>query len=296
MMELYVNESPRVFGGYQWRLEDSRYVILGVPFDSTSSYRPGSREAPGRIREAAANLEYYSIRSGVDLEEVAMHDLGDLISVPGDAQATLSRLAEVARSLYDKNKVPVFLGGEHLITLSTYTALPHDTCMVYFDAHFDLREEYLGARLSHACVLRRIVEQRGPDKIIVVGVRGVSREELVYAEKNSIQYITASRVRLLGLREVARRINNVLERCRHTYISVDMDVFDPAFAPGVGNPEPDGLEPWMVLDLVPVIVDERLRGADIVEANPLLDPSEATVLLAAKTVLEIIAAHYKSTR
>lgn len=294
LADLFINPSPNAFGGRSAPREKSRYSVVGVPFDSTSSARPGSRYAPREVRHASANIEFYSFRSGVDVDRIPICDEGDVAVVHGDAEATLSRVREVASKLYGEGKIAVFIGGEHTISIASCTPLPKVACLAYLDAHFDLRHDYLGYKLSHACTLRRILEQRRPEEVVVVGVRACEREELEHAVKEGVEYITPQRLRVLGLREVARRLSKKFEPCDSVYITVDMDVFDPAYAPGVSTPEPDGLEPWMVLDLLAYVVDERLRGLDVVEVSPPYDPAGVTSLLAAKIIVEVIAAHYKS--
>jgi agmatinase len=183
--ELFVSPSP-IFTGSQENFEAAKYVILGVPFDVTSTYRSGAKFAPLAIREASQNVECYSFRTGLDVEDLKTHDLGDL-HVAGDVELTLGRLALVAQDLFDPGKIPVFIGGEHTITLGVARSLDKNVAVVSFDAHLDLRDDYLGLTVSHTTFMRRINEDVKPAKILEVGTRAVCKEELDYAKEAGIQ-------------------------------------------------------------------------------------------------------------
>ena len=182
--ELFVSPSP-VFTGSQEPFEAAKYVILGVPFDVTSTYRSGAKFAPLAIRDASQNVECYSFRTGVDVEDLKTHDLGDL-HVAGDVELTLGRLALVAQDLFDDGKIPVFIGGEHTITLGVARSLGKNVAVVSFDAHLDLRDDYLGLTVSHTTFMRRINEDVKPAKILEIGTRAVCKEELDYAKEAGI--------------------------------------------------------------------------------------------------------------
>ncbi len=293
--EVYLNPSPYCFGGSCVEPEKADFLVLGVPFDATSSYRPGSREAPLAIRVAAANIEFYSMLSGVDLEEYRIGDLGDIAPL-GDARELVRVLADVVSAV--PGKPLVVLGGEHTLTLGVYEGLVkrgRRPCMLVFDAHLDLRDEYMGMKYSHATFMRRLVERHGHDVVFYVCTRAVSGEELKYAERRHVRYVTPAMLRLLGTREVVRRITSWLTGCScdSLYISVDMDAYDPAYAPGVGNPEPGGVESWILIGLVSSVVrssPKPVLGMDVVEVCPPYDPGGVTSVLAAKTAVEFLAA------
>ncbi len=298
LAELYIDESVPVFGGGpRRRPEESDVLILGVPFDSTSTYRPGSRFAPRAIREAAANIEFYSLRSRVDVEMVKISDVGD-VAVSLDVEETLHRVREVVSHLLGYGKPVIILGGEHTITLGGVQALVAargKPCVLVFDAHLDLRDTYMGLRVCHATVMRRVVELVGHNNIYYVGVRAVSSEEIEYAERRGVKMITPHQLRMMGVREAVHRILNWLARseCTSLYVSVDMDVYDPSQAPGVANPEPEGLEAWCVLDILASVVRTSAKTPtiiDVVEASPPYDLAGVTSVLAAKTVVEAVAA------
>ena len=283
--ELYVSPSP-VFAGSQQAFETAKYVILGVPFDATSTYRSGAKFAPPAIRDASLNLEGYSFRSKVDVEELEIHDLGDL-HVAGDVELTLGRLALVAQDLFEESKIPVFIGGEHTITLGVVRSLGADVAVVSFDAHLDLRDNYLGLDVSHTTFMRRIKEDVKPSKILEIGTRAVCKEELDYAKEAGIDYVTAHQIRKCGIKKTSETIKGLLKGYGKVYVTIDMDVLDPAFVPAVPNPEPEGLDTSTLLDLLEVVCDRNIVGFDVVEVAPHYDQG-VTAIQAAKVILETL--------
>ncbi|MEM0174346.1 MAG: agmatinase, partial [Sulfolobaceae archaeon] len=217
---------------------------------------------------------------------------------PSDVEENLKRISEVISYFLEQNKKIISIGGEHTITLGIIRAFKETPCIISFDAHLDLRDEYLGYKYDHACVMRRIYEEK-KSKIIEIGTRAVSRDEIEFANKNGILYFTPFQIRVLGIREIARRILLSLQDCKSIYISYDMDVFDPSFAPGVATPEPEGLDPTTVLDLVNILLENtksKITGFDIVELAPPFDPSYITIILASKLILETSAIIAKYTK
>ncbi len=283
--ELFVSPSP-VFTGSQQTFEEAKYVVLGVPFDVTSTYRSGAKFAPLAIRNASLNLESYSFRSNVDVEDLKIHDLGDL-HVAGDVELTLGRLALVAQDLFDASKVPVFIGGEHTITLGVARCLDENVAVVSFDAHLDLRDNYLGLSVSHTTFMRRIKEDIKPSKILEIGTRAVCREELDYVKESGIDYLTAHQIRKDGVKKMAEAIKGILEGYEKVYITIDMDVLDPAFVPAVPNPEPEGLDTSTLLDLLEAVCDRRVIGFDVVEVAPHYDQG-VTATQATKIIFEVL--------
>jgi agmatinase len=283
--ELFVSPAP-VFAGNQLSFEEARYVVLGVPLDVTGTYRSGARFAPLTIREASLNIEGYSFRTGIDIEDLKIHDLGDL-HVAGDAELTLGRLALVAQELFDAEKVPVFLGGEHTIALGALRSLNENVAVVSFDAHLDLRDDYLGRSLSHATFMRRVKEDVKPAKILEIGTRAVTREELDYAEESGINYLTAGQIRKDGADKTAETIKDILGGYSKVYVTIDFDVLDPSVAPAVPNPEPEGLDTTTLLDLLQQVCDKRVVGVDLVEVAPHYDRG-VTAIQAAKTLFEVL--------
>ncbi|UCG35921.1 MAG: agmatinase [Candidatus Bathyarchaeota archaeon] len=284
--ELYVSTSA-TFSGCQKSFDQADYVVVGVPFDMTSTYRTGARFAPASIREASLNIETYSFRSNLDVEEIGLHDLGDL-HVSGKMDNTLTRLQETVRNLTKAGKIPVIVGGEHTLTLGVLRAVGSaDTAIIDFDAHLDLRNEYMDLVTSHTTFMRRLNEQVKPRRIVELGTRAVCKEELDYAKAVGIKYFTSRSIHRMGLEATVEAVRKELEGCSGTYLTIDMDALDPSFAPAVQNPEPDGLSSHQVLDLVSGLCDSRTIGLDIVEVTPLYDEG-TTSILAAKTLFEAL--------
>jgi agmatinase len=291
--ELFVSPSA-VFVGNQQSLEEADYAILGVPFDGTSTYRPGSRFAPNAIREASPNIEGYSFRTGTSISDLRIYDMGDL-HVTGDVELTLGRLALVANDIFEAQKIPVFLGGEHTITLGVMRGLDEKVAVVSFDAHLDLRNEYLGLSVSHATFMRRINEDVKPAKILEIGTRAVGTDELEYAKEAGIDYITAHKIREDGAKTTAENIRNTLESYEKVYVTIDMDVLDPAFVPAVPNPEPEGLDTPTLLELLGAVCDNRTVGVDLVEIAPHYDKG-LTAVQATKILFELLLGLDKARR
>ena len=281
--------STRVpFTGISSAYDKSRFVFFGVPYDKTSTYRAGSRFAPGALRDVSANMELYSVRSKVDLEQVAVHDWGD-VDIVENLVETLGRVKSVCSELLDSNKIPIMAGGEHSITKSAADVLPEDTGLLSFDAHLDLRDEFLGEKLSHATFMRRVSEKLGSDHIMEVGIRAFSRPELDFARKSGVTMITPQDLRETGISKTAQRIRGFLSGFSQSYVTVDIDVLDPAFAPGVGNPEPDGISTDELLTLIDASMQKNTVGFDLVEVSPQLDSGQ-TAAVGVKVIFEAIAA------
>ena len=259
-------------------------TILGVPFDSTHSYRPGCRFAPDYIRGMFSNIEVFHPRLGVDLEDAGIKDLGNIIqTVDASQMAKMVRL--VTGEMVQDEAISIILGGEHLVTLGSYMAFPADTALVVFDAHYDLRDGYAGARLSHASFLRRISEERGGSNILHVGGRACASEEMAYLAESSISTISDEDVQC---GRGPSMLAEFLKGYGSVYASIDMDVLDPAFCPGVGNPEAGGITSRELLLMVHQLASCRVAGADIVELNPLFD-NGAGGALAARLVSVLMA-------
>ncbi len=282
------------FTGISAAYEKSEYVFFGVPYDKTSTYRAGSRFAPGSIRDVSSNLELYSIRSALDLEQVPIHDMGD-VDVVEDLGETLRRVHAIISEIVATKRLPLMVGGEHSITKAAVESLPKETGVVSFDAHMDLRDEFLGAKLSHATFMRRLAEYLGPSHIMEIGIRAFSKPELDFCEKDDVTVVTPLDIRKDGTEKIGARVRSFLSQFRHAYVTVDIDVLDPAFAPGVGNPEPDGLSTDELLTLLSASMIGNMSGFDLVEVCPPLDSGQ-TASVGAKVILEAVAAHYSRSQ
>ncbi|MBS7655913.1 agmatinase [Candidatus Bathyarchaeota archaeon] len=280
------------FSGLTSEFKEAKYLIIGVPFDKTSSYRPGSRFAPLFIREASMNIELYSFRVDFDGEKLKIYDCGDL-TLTGETLEVLNRVNKVVNEVLKLNKMPVLIGGEHTITYGSAKALPHNSCIISFDAHFDLRESYLGEKFCHASFMKRIVEEIGAEKIFEIGVRAACNEEISYAKNNKIFFLSTFDLRKLGVKKAAKILMDKVSSFNNVYLTLDIDVLDPAFAPGVGNPESDGLDPSFLLTLLTELCNCKIIGFDLVEVNPSYD-NGVTAVLAAKIITEVLCALTKS--
>jgi agmatinase len=294
--ELFVSQS-NIFSGLQTTFEEADYVILGIPFDVTSTYRTGARFGPSAIRQASLNIETYSLRTGIDIEDLRLHDLGDL-HASTDTQRTLERTKLVVQDISKAGKTPILLGGEHTITLGAMRGFgkkAQGTALVSFDAHLDLRNEFMGLKLSHTTFMRRINEQVKPAKIIEVGTRAVCKEELAYAKKASIEFLTSLHIRKHGTERVVKQLKEKLTKYTNIYLSIDMDVLDPAYVPAVQNPEAEGLEAYALLDIICGICDKRVVGFDAVEVAPNYDQG-ITAVQCAKVVFETLCSLERSRK
>ncbi|WP_321419823.1 agmatinase [uncultured Methanomethylovorans sp.] len=272
----------------------ARYVLFGVPFDGTSSFRAGSRWAPDAMRKASANFETYNAYFDIDFEDLLIHDAGNFEPY-SDVDKTLEELFFAVEPIVKDGKLPIMMGGEHSLTYPCVKACAKhagdDIGFVVLDAHFDLREEYGGVKFNHACVSRHILTDI-TDKYVTIGVRSGPREEWEFAKDNGICYYTPDAVREKGIKAV---LAEALERldCDKIYLSLDMDALDPSFAPGLGTPEPFGLTDIEVRDIIRTLAPMSI-GFDVVEISPEYDGGQ-TALLGTKLLREFIAAHAAAT-
>ena len=284
--DLYLTQSPLIISPDN--KSEPIANIFGVPFDSTHSYKPGCRFGPDVIRDAFNNIEIFHPQLQVDLESANIKDYGN-IQHTVVATEMLTMVEKVTTELRKENKILVTLGGELLLTLGTYMSFPKETVYIVFDAHYDLREEYANTKLSHAAYLRRIVEKRGAENIIHVGARSFVREELEFLTKHKINSISDKEIRLGN---AGRLLKDAVSRFDELYVSIDLDVVDPAFAPGVGNPEAVGITSRELYDMITSLENKKIIGTDVVELNPSFD-NGSTAALAAKMISTIIAMNVK---
>ncbi len=295
-IELFTSQS-NIFSGLQTSFEKSKYVVVGVPFDVTSTYRTGARFGPAAIRQASLNIETFSFRTGQDIEDIPLHDVGDL-HISTDPKKTVDMLKAVVEDIVDSGKIPVSIGGEHTITLGImkgFSEKVKKTAIVSFDAHLDLRKEFLGLKLSHTTFMQLINEELKPAKIIEVGTRSVCQDELKYAKKAGIEFFTTQQIKKEGTTQIIQKLKEKLAPYDNIYLSVDMDILDPAFAPAVQNPEADGITTGDLLDMVCSICDKRVIGFDVLEIAPVYDQG-ISAIAAAKVIFEILCQIEKSKK
>lgn len=262
---------------------DAPCVVLGVPLDETTSFRPGTRFGPSSAREASQALESYSLRQRRVLDPENYCDVGDLVLPFGNVEAALSVIYEAASEILNAGQKFMALGGEHLLTYSLVKAMAEkhpDLMVVQMDAHADLRDTFTGTRFSHGTVMRRIIDMLGPGRLYQLGIRSADREELDQTQGQSE----------IHFYKVLEPLHSILEKIgdRPLYITIDIDVIDPAFAPGTGVPEPGGVTSQEVLDAISKFKGKNVVGCDLVEVAPAYDGTGQTGLLAAAIVRECL--------
>lgn len=266
--------------------DEAAFAIYGVPFDGTTSFRPGTAEGPTAIREGSWNFETLLFERRIELADVPFADLGDVaLADDADVHAMAKAVEARTREVLDAGQAPVVLGGEHSLTPHVVKAFETPPDVVLLDAHLDYRDEYEGEPLSHACVTRRLKDHLGVDHVVMAGIRSASSEELTQAEEDGLAFIDAFQVRRHGMEVwLAEAVENLSGD--GVYLSIDIDVLDPAYAPGVGTPEPFGLTPEDVVNTIRNLAP-ALVGFDLVEVAPSHDHGN-TAALAARLVREAL--------
>jgi agmatinase len=278
--------SGNVFIGSHPVFEESEAVLYGMPMDWTVSYRPGSRFGPTRIREVSIGLEEYSPYLDRELEEVKYFDAGDIPLPFGNPQRSLNMIEEYIDQLLAADKFPLGMGGEHLVSWPVMKAMYKkypDLAIIHMDAHTDLREEYEGEPLSHSTPIRKVAELIGPENVYSFGIRSGMKEEFQWAKENGM-HISKFEV-LEPLKEILPTLAG-----RPVYVTIDIDVLDPAHAPGTGTVDAGGITSKELLASIHAIAksDLRIVGGDLVEVAPIYDPSEQTANTASKLIREMI--------
>ncbi|MBQ1469457.1 MAG: agmatinase, partial [Schwartzia sp.] len=262
-----LNKSKNVetFLGCDANYEDARIVLYGAPFDSTTSYRPGTRFASRMMRAESYGLETYSPYQDLDLEDAAVFDGGDLELCFGDTQKALDDIHDFAADILKDNKLPLLIGGEHLVSLpaiqAVYEKYP-DLCVIHFDAHTDLRDDYLGAKLSHASVIRRVWDFVGDGRIWQFGIRSGERAEFYWAKEHT----HLQKFNFDGLENAVAQLKG-----KPVYLTIDLDVLDPSCFPGTGTPEAGGVTFMQLFNaMLSIIQGCQVVGCDLVELSPML--------------------------
>ncbi|WP_153127000.1 agmatinase [Peribacillus tepidiphilus] len=278
--------SGNVFIKSHPNFEESEAVLYGMPMDWTVSYRPGSRFGPTRIREVSIGLEEYSPYLDRELEEVKYFDAGDIPLPFGNAQRSLDMIEEFVDKVLEAGKFPIGMGGEHLVSWPVMKAVAKkypDLAIIHMDAHTDLREHYEGEPLSHSTPIRKIAEHIGPENVYSFGIRSGMKEEFQWAKENGM-HISKFEV-LEPLKEILPKLAG-----RPVYVTIDIDVLDPAHAPGTGTVDAGGITSKELLASIHEIAksDVRVVGCDLVEVAPIYDVSEQTANTASKLIREMI--------
>lgn len=262
-------------------LEQADWVMVGLPYDGTCSYRPGTRFGPEAVRSASWGIETYSPRLNQTLDDVAYFDAGELELPFGNRDEVLRRIRQASAEVLAAQKRWLGIGGEHLVTYPAFQAYVEaypDIAVLHFDAHADLREDYLGERLSHATVLRRVVEHIGPERLVQVGIRSGPEEEFDWMRTHGTLF-----ERLEEAPQARKRLEG-----RPVYLTIDLDVLDPSILPGTGTPEPGGMSYQEWMDWMSAFRGLNIVGIDVVELAPHYDPSGVSSVVAAKVIREAL--------
>lgn len=269
-------------------LEDSDYILFSVPLDITTSYRRGTRFGPAAIRKESSYLDAYNPRTELDWEDIKIADAGEI-----ECATLEGALDGIVKTIESTKAIPVMLGGEHTITLGALRALKPELVLV-FDAHLDLREELFGDKLCHATYLRRAYEELGC-KVVIIGARALSKGEVKFAEVNSdVLWFSASEVMKDEL-NISNKVSRFIDNVDSFYLSIDMDVLDPVYAPAVGNPYPEGLSVTVMMNIINTSVNRKLLGLDLVEVYPSYD-SGLTATTAAYIIMETLYSHINNRK
>ncbi len=277
-----LNRNIETFIGCDKEYNEADIVIFGAPFDSTTSYRPGTRFASKVMRSESFGLETYSPYQDKDLCDINVFDGGDLELPFGNTQRVLDEISDMTKDILNDNKVPVMIGGEHLVTLGSIrevTKKHPDLCIIHFDAHTDLRDDYLGEKLSHATVIRRCHDILGDNRIFQFGIRSGEKFEFEFAKEHNF----INKFDLNGLEEIVVKLAD-----KPVYFTLDLDVLDPSVFCGTGTPEAGGVTFVELLNAIIKIGKLNIVGADVNELSPVYDQSGASTAVACKVLRELL--------
>lgn len=277
-----MNKNIQTFLGCDSDFEAAKIVLFGAPFDGTTSFRPGTRFGPSAMRSESFGIETYSPYQDQDLTDLEVCDIGDLELPFGNTERALSLIEETTTTILDAGKLPVMLGGEHLITLASVSAVlkKHpDLCLIHFDAHTDLRDDYLGEALSHSTVMRRIWEKVGDGRIYQFGIRSGEKHEFAFAKEHTV----LQKFNLDGFDTLLNTLQG-----KPVYVSLDLDILDPSIFPGTGTPEAGGVTFAELLSAIIKLNSLHVVACDINELSPVYDQSGVSTAVACKLVREIL--------
>lgn len=279
-----LNKNIETFIGCDAEYSEARIVLFGAPFDSTTSFRPGTRFAPHTIRSESFGLETYSPLLDRDLEDISVFDSGDLELCIGSSQKALAQISERTATILADNKLPLMIGGEHLVTLGAFREVIKkypDVHIIHFDAHTDLRDEYLGVGLSHACVIRRCHDLTGDGRIHQFGIRSGERSEFRWAAEG---HTDLHKFNFDGLEATVKQLTG-----KPIYFTIDLDVLDPSIFPGTGTPEAGGVTFMQLFDAMRIVCNGcNIVAADVNELCPTYDQSGVSTAVACKVVRELL--------
>ncbi|HCW54677.1 MAG TPA: agmatinase [Clostridium sp.] len=282
-----MNKNIETFIGCDNNYDESKIVIFGAPFDSTTSFRPGTRFASKAMRSESFGIETYSTYQDKDLEDICVFDGGDLELRFGSPESALSDIEEFTSKIAKDKKIPCMIGGEHLVTLGAFRAVAKeypDIHVIHFDAHADLRDEYLGQELSHATVMHRVWDIVGDDRIFQFGIRSGDRSEIYWGK----DHVFTNKFNFNRLEEVVEKLKD-----KPVYFTIDLDVLDPSVFPGTGTPEAGGVTFMELLGAILKVSKLNIVGMDVNELSPIYDQSGSSTATACKVLRELLLAVYK---
>ncbi|QTD42925.1 agmatinase [Sporosarcina sp. Te-1] len=279
-----LNKNIETFIGCDSEYNEADLVLFGAPFDSTTSFRPGTRFASKAMRGESFGIETYSPYQDKDLEDISVYDGGDLELIFGNTEKVLGQIEEYTSRIVTDGKIPVMIGGEHLVTLGAVRAVAKqypDLHIIQFDAHADLREDYLGEPLSHATVIHRVWDILGDDRIFQFGIRSGDRSEFAWGKDR----VFTNKFNLDGLEEVVERLKG-----KPVYLTIDLDVLDPSVFPGTGTPEAGGISFMDLLHGILTASGLNIVACDVNELSPIYDQSGVSTAVACKVLRELLLA------
>ena len=277
-----LNKNIETFIGCDKEYNEADIVIFGAPFDSTTSFRPGTRFASKVMRSESFGLETYSPYQDKDLCDINVFDGGDLELPFGNTERVLGEISDMTKTILNDNKIPVMIGGEHLVTLGSIREVAKkypDLHIIHFDAHTDLRDDYLGEKLSHATVIRRCHDILGDNHIFQFGIRSGEKYEFEFAKEHNF----INKFDLNGLEKVIKKIDD-----KPVYFTLDLDILDPSIFCGTGTPEAGGVTFMELLNAIIKIGKLNIVGADVNELSPVYDQSGTSTAVACKVLRELL--------
>lgn len=273
------------FADAETDFNDADFILFSVSYEKTYSFRPGAKKAPAQIRDVSWNFESYDIRTGVDFRNIKVHDYGDLKLSEFTPEKMIIQVKNFTSQILSKKKIPICLGGEHSITPGIVYAFPKDICVLSLDAHLDFRDEYKNEKYSHACVTRRLSDYIKIENIGVLGIRSAESNEWDDAQKQGLFFKTSFDIKNEGLNNIINETKKYFKN-KKIYLTIDIDVVDPSYAPGTGTPEPFGISSFDLLEIIEFF-SPQIVGFDVVEVNPNFDNGQ-TAILAAKITRNLI--------
>jgi agmatinase len=282
---------PNYFADAESNFDDASYILFGVPFEKTSSFRHGAEKAPHEVRQASWNFERYDLRTGSNFEKILVHDYGDLDVRNLTSKEVFEATKTFTSTLLAKQKIPIAIGGDHSITPGIIAAFPKDIAVISLDAHMDFRQKYKNDIHNHACVIRRVADHIPIRNIAILGIRSAEKEEYEQAQRQGLFFRDAFTLKKIGVGKTIHQTKTHLKG-KKIYLTLDIDVVDPAYAPGTSTPEPFGLTPMDVLEIIDAF-SPQLIGCDIVEVCPSYDHGQ-TAVLAAKLIQTCISGIWRN--